>query len=92
MNISVTQQMLEIQRAGFWLCLSILMAICQKYISRAIVLFYGAIVTSKIIEVHHRQSPLVQEGLDIQIQVTVYSAQNKDTMVTYEELIYKIEV
>jgi len=55
-------------------------------------MFYGAIVTVKVIDVHHRRSPLVQGELEIPIQVTVKmtcSAENKDAMATYEELIHK---
>ena len=66
-----------------------------KEISRAtrFIMFYGAIVTVKVIDVHHHRSPLVQGGLEIPIQVTAkmtYSAENKDAMVTYEELIHKL--
>jgi len=61
--------------------LSLLVAIFQKkYLELPDLLFYGVIITSKVIDVHHHRSPLVQGGLDIQIHVTVYSTVNKDAM------------
>ena len=63
-----------------------------KEISRSTryILFYGAIVTAKVIDTHHRRSPLVQGGLEIPIEVTLtmkYSLENKEAMVKYEELV-----
>jgi len=46
----------------------------------------------KVIDLHHCHLQLVQGGLEIQIQITVKmtcSAENKNTMATYEELVYK---
>ena len=44
-----------------------------KEISRIprFIMLYGAIVTVKVVDIHHRRSPLVQGGLEIPIQVTV---------------------
>lgn len=47
------------------------------------VILYGAIVVVKILNTHHRRSPLVQGGLEIPIQVIVkteYSQWNKDAL------------
>lgn len=65
-----------------------------KEISRVtrFIMLHGAIVTAKVIDTHHRRSPLVQGGLEIPIQVTVtmkYTPENKNAMVKYEELIGK---
>ena len=55
-------------------------------------MLHGAIVTAKVMDTHHRRSPLVQGGLEIPIEVTVtmkYSPDNKDAMVKYEDLVGK---
>jgi len=56
-----------------------------KEISRLtrFIMLHSAIVVVKILNTHHRRSPLVQGGLKIPIQVIVkmeYSPQNKDTL------------
>ena len=51
---------------------------------------HGAVVTVKVIDIHHRRSPIVQGGLEIPIQVTVkmeYSEKNKDALTKYESLV-----
>ncbi len=65
-----------------------------KEISRItrFIMLHGAIVTAKVMDTHHRRSPLVQGGLEIPIEVTVtmkYSPDNKDAMVKYEDLVGK---
>ena len=54
------------------------------------IMLHGAIVVVKILDTHHRRSPLVQGGLEIPIQVIVkmeYSPQNKDALFKYESLV-----
>ena len=63
-----------------------------KEISRVtrFIMLYGAVVTVKVLDTHHRRSPLVQGGLEIPIQVRVkmeYSSLNKDTISRYEDLV-----
>ena len=51
---------------------------------------HGAIVVVKVLDTHHRRSPLVQGGLEISIELIVrmeYSPQNKDAMLKYESLV-----
>ena len=65
-----------------------------KEISRATryIMFYGAIVTVKVIDTHHRRSPLVQGGLEIPIEVTVTmkcSLANEAALTKYKELVTK---
>ena len=51
---------------------------------------HGAVVTVKVIDIHHCRSPIVQGGLEIPIQVTVkmeYSEKNKDALTKYESLV-----
>lgn len=51
---------------------------------------HRAIVVVKVLDTHHRRSPLVQGGLEIPIQLIVkmeYSPQNKDAMFKYEFLV-----
>ena len=51
---------------------------------------HGATVVVKVLETHHRRSPLVQGGLEIPIKVIVkmdYSPQNKDALLKYESLV-----
>jgi len=53
-------------------------------------MLHGAIVVVKILNTHHRRSPLVQEGLELPTQVIVkmeYSPQNKDTLFKYYSLV-----
>ena len=63
-----------------------------KEISRItrFIILHGAVVTVKVIDIHHRRSPIVQGGLEIPIQVTVkmeYSEKNKDALTKYESLV-----
>ena len=54
------------------------------------IMLHGAIVVVKVLDTHHRRSPLVQGGLEIPIQVIVkmdYSPQNKDALFKYEPLV-----
>lgn len=65
-----------------------------KEISRATryIMFYGALVTAKVTETHHRRSPLLQGGLEIPIEVTVKmktSPEDMKAMAKYEELVTK---
>ena len=65
-----------------------------KEISRATryIMFYGAIVTAKFIDTHHRRSPLIQGGLEIPIEVSVtmkYSLENKKALVELVTKLYK---
>ncbi len=65
-----------------------------KEISRItrFIMMYGAIVTVKVVDTHHRRSPLVQGGLEIPIEVTIsmeYQPKHKDLMAKYEELVGK---
>ena len=58
-------------------------------ITRYIIL-HGAVVTVKVIDVHHRRSPIVQGGLEIPIRVTVtmeYGSKNKDALTKYASLV-----
>ena len=51
---------------------------------------HGAIVVVKVIDTHHRRSPLVQGGLEIPIELIVkmeYSPQNKVALCKYESLV-----
>lgn len=55
-------------------------------------MFYGAIATAKVIETHHRRSPLVQGGLEIAVEVTVKMKSTPEDMkalAKYEELVTK---
>lgn len=55
-------------------------------------MLYGAIVTVKILDTHHRRSPLVQGGLEIPIEVTItmeYSDKNQAAISKYKELVGK---
>ena len=63
-----------------------------KEISRVtrFIMLYGAVVTVKVLDTHHRRSPLVQGGLEIPIQVIVKmecNSQNKDALSRYEALV-----
>ena len=65
-----------------------------KEISRItrFIMMYGAIVTVKVVDAHHRRSPLDQGGLEIPIEVTIsmeYQPKHKDLMAKYEELVGK---
>lgn len=54
------------------------------------IMLYGAIVSVKVMDPHHRRSPLVQGGLEIPVQVNVvmeFSAQNEKALSRYEELV-----
>ena len=54
------------------------------------IMLRGAIVVVKILDTHHRRSPLVQGGLEIPIQVTVkmeYSSRNKNALFKYKSLV-----
>ena len=47
------------------------------------IMLYGTVVTVKVLDTHHRRSPLVQGGLEIPIQVVVKmecNSQNKDAL------------
>jgi len=72
--------MLWMQEGNFQVrCLSLLVSSCQnKYLELPDLLFYSTIVISEVIEVPRRQSQLVLGGLDMVIQVTLYSAENED--------------
>ena len=51
---------------------------------------HGAIVVVKVLDTHHRRSPLVQGGLETPIELIMkmeYSPQNKDAMFKYESLV-----
>ena len=53
-------------------------------------MFYGANVTTKVVDPHHRRSPLVQGGLEIPVLIIVnmdYSPQNQAALTKYEELV-----
>ena len=53
---------------------------------------YGAIVTVKVVDRHHRRSLLVQGGLEIPIAVSVamkYSEQNEAAMLKHDQLLNK---
>ena len=53
-------------------------------------MLYGAIVSVKVMDPHHRRPPLVQGGLEIPVQVNVvmeFSAQNEKALSRYEELV-----
>ena len=59
-----------------------------KEISRVtrFIMLYGAVVTVKVMDTHHRRSLLVQGGLEISIQFVVkmeYNSQNKDAISRY---------
>ena len=46
--------------------------------------------TAKVVDPHHRRSPLVQGGLEIPVLITVkmdYSPQNQVALTRYEELV-----
>ena len=63
-----------------------------KEISRItrFLILHGAVVTVKVIDVHHRRSPLVQGGLEIPIKVTVqmeYTSKNKAALTEYDSLV-----
>ena len=63
-----------------------------KEISRVtrFIMLHGATVAVKVLDTHHRRSPLVQGGLEIPIQVLVkmdYSPQNKDAILKYEAFV-----
>ena len=54
------------------------------------ILLHGAVVTVKVVDIHHSRSPLVQGGLEIPIQVTVrmkYSSKNKAALMEYNTLV-----
>ena len=54
------------------------------------IILHGAIVVVKILNTHHRRSPLVQGGLELPIQVIVkmeYHPQNKDALFKYDSLV-----
>lgn len=54
------------------------------------IMFYGATVTAKVVDAHHRRSPLVQGGLEIPVLITVemnYTSQNKEALSRYEKLV-----
>ena len=54
------------------------------------IIVHGASVSCKVIDVHHRRSPLVQGGLEIPCEVTVtmnYSQENVRAMAEYTRLI-----
>ena len=61
-----------------------------KKIPRAtrFILFYGALVTAKVIDTHHRRSPVVQGGLEIPIEVKVTmscNSENKEALEKFKE-------
>ena len=54
------------------------------------IIVHGASVSCKVIDVHHRRSPLVQGGLEIPCEVTVtmnYSQENVRAMAEYTRLL-----
>ena len=56
------------------------------------IMFYGAIVTVKVVDTHHRRSPLVQVGLEIPVIVMVqmeHNTQNKEALSRYNDLVLK---
>ena len=62
-----------------------------KEISRVtrFIMLYGAVVTVKVLDTHHRRSPLVQGGLEIPIQIIVKmkcNSQNKNALSRYAVL------
>lgn len=55
-------------------------------------LAHGGVVTGKVVDVNHRRSPLIQEGLGIPIVVSVVmedTDENKQAIDIYETLINK---
>ena len=55
-------------------------------------MLYGAIVPVKVMDTHHRRSPLVQGGLEIPVEVKVvmeFSALNKKVLSRYDELVHQ---
>ena len=56
------------------------------------IIFHGAVVSAKVVDVHHRRSPLVQGGLEVPVEVTVemeLSEQNKLALQKFEALVQK---
>ena len=53
-------------------------------------MLYGGIVVVKVLDTHHRRSPLVRGGLEIPVLLIVkmaYSPQNKDALLKYKSLV-----
>ena len=66
-----------------------------KEISRVTryLLFYGAVVTARVLDTHHRRSPLIQGGLEVPIEVHVkmeQNSRNKDAISKYEALVNQL--
>ncbi len=54
------------------------------------IILHGGVVSAKVVDVHHRRSPLVQGGLEIPVAVTVkmeLTEQNKLAIQKYEALV-----
>lgn len=48
-------------------------------------LFYGALVSAKVVDTRYRRSPLVQEGLEIPVEVNVTTTCNPENKVAMEK-------
>ena len=65
-----------------------------KELSRIIyfIMLHGASVSAKVIDTHHRRSPLLQGGLEIRVEVTVEmpsSGKNELAIKIFQELVMK---